>query len=165
MKKIQFIWVAFLLSLSFSVFSATDRLDFKSVEQEEDYHLLTQELRCPQCQNNSIADSNATIAVDMRAKVFELLNEGKQKKDIVQYMVDRYGDFVTYDPPFTFSTAILWFVPFALVFFGIFLIFKRKKIEGHANHQNFEHSTATEESTDLSTEEKVRLQKLLKKDD
>ena len=51
------------------------------------YHQLTQELRCPQCQNNNIADSNATIAVDMRGKVFELLQEGKKRSEVVDYMI------------------------------------------------------------------------------
>lgn len=163
MKKIKIIFTIFLLTVTTYCFAATDRLDFKSAEQEENYHLLTQELRCPQCQNNSIADSNATIAVDMRAKVFELLDEGKSEKDIIQYMVDRYGDFVTYDPPFTMSTAILWIVPFTLMFFGLFLVFKGKK-----KRTVVETSTSnikTEDDVSLSSEEKERLQKLLKKDD
>ena len=69
----------FLTALLFSsvAFSAIDALNFSSPQQESDYHQLTQSLRCPQCQNNNIADSNATIAVDMRGKVFELLQEGK----------------------------------------------------------------------------------------
>ena len=62
--------------VSISVTASIDALNFASPEQEKDYHQLTQELRCPQCQNNNIADSNATIA-DMRGKVFELLQEGK----------------------------------------------------------------------------------------
>ena len=89
------------LLFSVSASAAIDALNFSSPQQEDDYHALTQELRCPQCQNNNIADSNAVIAVDMRGKVFELLQEGKSKQDVVQYMVDRYGNFVTYDPPLT----------------------------------------------------------------
>ena len=88
----------FSTALFFSVtaFGAIDALNFSSSQQEDDYHSLTQELRCPQCQNNNIADSNATIAVDMRGKVFEFLQEGKSREDGVKYMVDRYGNFVTY---------------------------------------------------------------------
>lgn len=118
----------FLTALLFSsvAFSAIDALNFSSPQQESDYHQLTQSLRCPQCQNNNIADSNATIAVDMRGKVFELLQEGKSKQDVVDYMVARYGNFVTYDPPMTASTLILWIAPLLLVFLGVIFLFKRK---------------------------------------
>ena len=80
--------------------------------------------RCIERQN--IADSNATIAVDMRGKVFELLQEGKNRNEVVDYMIQRYGNFVTYDPPMTMSTIILWIAPILLVFVGILFVFKRK---------------------------------------
>ncbi|MBN6063186.1 cytochrome c-type biogenesis protein CcmH [Aggregatibacter actinomycetemcomitans] len=115
------------LFFSINAFAAIDALNFSSPQQEADYHALTQELRCPQCQNNNIADSNAAIAVDMRAKVFELLQEGKSKQDVVQYMVDRYGNFVTYDPPLTVATLVLWVAPFALILFGLVWLFGRKR--------------------------------------
>ena len=70
-------WLFNRTFVSISATASIDALNFASPEQEKDYHQLTQELRCPQCQNNNIADSNATIAVDMRGKVFELLQEGK----------------------------------------------------------------------------------------
>ncbi|HHV6641332.1 TPA: cytochrome c-type biogenesis protein, partial [Haemophilus influenzae] len=124
MKKI---WL-FLTALLFSsvAFSAIDALNFSSPQQESDYHQLTQSLRCPQCQNNNIADSNATIAVDMRGKVFELLQEGKSKNDVVDYMVARYGNFVTYDPPITASTLVLWIAPLLLVLLGVVFLLRRK---------------------------------------
>ena len=124
MKKI---WL-FLTALLFSsvAFSAIDALNFSSPQQESDYHQLTQSLRCPQCQNNNIADSNATIAVDMRGKVFELLQEGKSKNDVVDYMVERYGNFVTYDPPITASTLVLWIAPLLLVLLGVVFLLRRK---------------------------------------
>lgn len=77
MKKSWLFLTALLVSISAT--ASIDALNFASPEQEKDYHQLTQELRCPQCQNNNIADSNATIAVDMRGKVFELLQEGKNE--------------------------------------------------------------------------------------
>ena len=118
----------FLTALLFSsvAFSAIDALNFSSPQQESDYHQLTQSLRCPQCQNNNIADSNATIAVDMRGKVFELLQEGKSKNDVVEYMVARYGNFVTYDPPMTASTLVLWIAPLLLVLLGVVFLLRRK---------------------------------------
>lgn len=100
---------------------------FDSPQQEADYQSLIQTLRCPQCQNNNIADSNATIATDMRAKTLELLKQGKSKNEVVDYMVERYGNFVTYDPPMTPATIFLWVLPVLLILSGIGLIFMRKR--------------------------------------
>lgn len=140
-------------------FAAIDALAFKSAQQEKDYHNLTQELRCPQCQNNNIADSNATIAVDMRAKVFELLNEGKSKDDIVNYMVERYGNFVTYNPPITPATILLWALPLCLIISGVLLILRRKPKASQSAVKNAE----VAENISLSAEDEQRLQALLNK--
>jgi len=85
------------LFVSISATASIDALNFASPEQEKDYHQLTQELRCPQCQNNNIADSNATIAVDMRGKVFELLQEGKTTNDDVNNRIMDCPNFVSVD--------------------------------------------------------------------
>lgn len=146
----------FLTALLFSsvAFSAIDALNFSSPQQESDYHQLTQSLRCPQCQNNNIADSNATIAVDMRGKVFELLQEGKSKNDVVDYMVARYGDFVTYDPPITASTLVLWIAPLLLVLLGVVFLLRRKpKTQSAVKSQDV-----------LTDEDNARLAELLNKD-
>jgi cytochrome c-type biogenesis protein CcmH len=79
---------------------------------------LTEQLRCPKCQNNSIADSNAIIAADMRTKVYELMMQGQNKQQIIDYMVARYGNFVTYEPPVTPATLILWIGPLLFVLIG-----------------------------------------------
>lgn len=115
-----------LLLVSVSTFAAIETYEFSSPQQEQTYQQLTQQLRCPQCQNNNIADSNATISNDMRAKVYELLQQGKDKQEIVDYMVQRYGNFVTYDPPLTLSTALLWLIPALLLLLGIGVLFRRK---------------------------------------
>ncbi|MDU3900914.1 cytochrome c-type biogenesis protein CcmH [Haemophilus sp. SZY H35] len=146
----------FLTALLFSsvAFSAIDALNFSSPQQESDYHQLTQSLRCPQCQNNNIADSNATIAVDMRGKVFELLQEGKSKNDVVDYMVARYGNFVTYDPPMTASTLVLWIAPLLLVLLGVVFLLRRKpKAQSAVKSQDV-----------LTDEDNTRLAELLNKD-
>lgn len=148
MKKLTALFVLFL---SFSTFAAIDALNFQSAQQEEDYHSLTQQLRCPQCQNNNIADSNATIAVDMRAKVFELLQQGKDKQDVVDYMVERYGNFVTYNPPVNAATIFLWLIPALLVLIGVVFVLKRKPKQ-KAKEQS---------SSMLSEEENQRLQSIL----
>ncbi|QPB42986.1 cytochrome c-type biogenesis protein [Rodentibacter haemolyticus] len=147
----------FLTALLFSsvAFCAIDALNFASSQQESDYHQLTQSLRCPQCQNNNIADSNATIAVDMRSKVFELLQEGKSKNEVVDYMVARYGNFVTYDPPITAATLILWIAPLFLIVFGVIFLLKRKpKVQ-----------SAVKSDTVLTEEDKARLAELLNQKD
>ena len=146
----------FLTAILFSsvAFSAIDALNFTSPQQESDYHQLTQSLRCPQCQNNNIADSNATIAVDMRGKVFELLQEGKSKNDVVDYMVARYGNFVTYDPPMTASTLVLWIAPLLLVLLGVVFLLRRKpKTQSAVKSQDV-----------LTDEDNARLAELLNKD-
>ncbi|KKZ54865.1 cytochrome c-type biogenesis protein [Haemophilus haemolyticus] len=146
----------FLTALLFSsvAFSSIDALNFSSPQQESDYHQLTQSLRCPQCQNNNIADSNATIAVDMRGKVFELLQEGKSKNDVVDYMVARYGNFVTYDPPITASTLVLWIAPLLLVLLGVVFLLRRKpKAQSAVKSQDI-----------LTDEDNARLAELLNKD-
>ena len=78
---------------------------------------VSEQLRCLVCQNQSIADSNAELAVDLRNQVIEQVKAGKSNEEIVNYMVDRYGDFVLYNPPFKASTVILWVGP-AVLFFG-----------------------------------------------
>ena len=159
MKKILFFLTALFCSVS--AWASIDVLNFTSPDQEKEYQQLTQELRCPQCQNNNIADSNATIAVDMRAKVFELLQEGKSKQQVVNYMVQRYGNFVTYDPPLTAATIMLWVLPLLLVLFGIALVLRRRtKIQNAI--QNQEQNVSVEQMESLTDAEQQRLQELLK---
>ncbi|WP_437613795.1 cytochrome c-type biogenesis protein [Erwinia sp. V71] len=111
--------------LSFSALAAIDTLQFDSEQQEQQYRHLTESLRCPKCQNNSIADSNAMIAADMRMKVYQLTREGQSPQQITDYMVARYGNFVTYQPPLTASTLILWAGPALFVLLGALVIIVR----------------------------------------
>ena len=160
MKKTLFFLTALFCSLP--ALAAIDALNFSSAEQEKEYHQLTQELRCPQCQNNNIADSNATIALDMRAKVFELLQEGKSKQDVVNYMVDRYGNFVTYDPPLTVATLSLWLVPLFLGLFGAFFVLRRKPVALKTKESAAEMMQQNVAQTTLTDADQQRLQQLLK---
>lgn len=81
--------------------------------------VLAQELRCLVCQNQTIADSNADLAVDLRRVVRAQILEGKSDRDIKSYLVARYGDFVLYNPPVQGNTTLLWFGPFLLLFVGV----------------------------------------------
>lgn len=125
MKRVIF---AALLILFSGIAAATiDTWQFKNEAQEQQFRELTGALRCPKCQNNSIADSNAMIAHDMRQKVYELMQQGKSRKAIVDYMVDRYGNFVTYEPPVTPSTIILWLLPALFILGGGAVIWRSSR--------------------------------------
>ena len=80
---------------------------------------IAAELRCLVCQNQTIADSHADLAVDLRRQVREMLQQGKSQRDILDFMTARYGDFVLYRPPLKSSTALLWLGPFALLLGGL----------------------------------------------
>ena len=115
---------ALMLLLCANALAAIDVMPFKDEEQEQRFRLLTEQLRCPKCQNNSIADSSSAIAADLRQKVFTLMQEGKSDSDIVDYMVARYGNFVTYDPPLTPLTMLLWVVPAAAIAMGGWILLR-----------------------------------------
>jgi len=125
MKRGWLLIVAFLFS--FNVLAAIDTFQFKDEAQEQQFRQLTEQLRCPKCQNNSIADSNAMIASDMRLKVYELQQQGKTKQQIIDYMVERYGNFVTYEPPMTPATLILWVLPVLFILGGAGVIVMRSR--------------------------------------
>jgi cytochrome c-type biogenesis protein CcmH len=86
---------------------------------------LAHELRCLVCQNQTLADSNAPLAVDLRNQIREQLKAGKTERDVLDFMVARYGDFVLYRPPFKASTAALWLGPFVLLGLGAWLLYRR----------------------------------------
>ncbi|MCA1768010.1 MAG: cytochrome c-type biogenesis protein CcmH [Idiomarina sp.] len=92
---------------------------FDNEQQRATYQQLTKELRCPKCQNQNIADSNAPLAEDMRDRSYQMLKEGKSREEIIEFMVARYGDFVHYQPPFTTVTSVLWWGPVLIVIIGI----------------------------------------------
>ncbi|MFJ5508599.1 cytochrome c-type biogenesis protein [Pectobacterium jejuense] len=115
------------LLLSFSVLASSEVLRFDNDTQEQEFRELTMQLRCPKCQNNSIADSNSMIASDMRQKVYELMQQGQTKEQVVDYMVDRYGYFVTYEPPITPFTLLLWLLPALFLAAGAWMIIRRAR--------------------------------------
>ena len=91
---------------------------------------ISEQLRCLVCQNQSIAESNAELAVDLRNQVIEQINAGRTDEEIIKYMVDRYGDFVLYKPPFKASTVVLWLGPAVLFFgavIGFYISLRRRK--------------------------------------
>lgn len=97
--------------LSINSYAAIDVYDFDSVQQEAQYRGLIEELRCPKCQNQNLAGSDAPIAQDLKQKTYDMIKEGRSDGEIRAYMQERYGDFITYKPPVRPSTWILWFFP------------------------------------------------------
>ena len=97
---------------------------------------LSAQLRCLVCQNQSIAESNAPLAVDLRNQINEQIKAGKSDREIVDFMVTRYGDFVLYRPPFKAATALLWIGPIALLLLAVYffyrtLVSRRTRVEDH----------------------------------
>ena len=97
-------------------------LQFQDAAEEARFHALAAELRCVMCQNQSLADSNAQIAYDLRAEVLQLMREGRTDAQIKQFLVQRYGEFVLYRPQVESGTWLLWFGPLLLVLVGGFVV-------------------------------------------
>jgi len=119
------------LSLLGVAHAAIDTYEFKDEGERARFRTLTEELRCPKCQNQNIADSNAPIATDLRREIFRMLEEGQSNAQIVDFLVLRYGDFVLYKPPVNARTYLLWYGPFALLGLGVLglggLVLRRRK--------------------------------------
>ena len=147
--------VVFGLTLTGIAHAAIDTYEFANDAERDRFRELTKELRCPKCQNQDIADSNAPIATDLRREIYRMLGEGKDNQQILDFMVARYGDFVLYKPALTRKTAVLWFGPLALLVGGLVVIGvivgRRRRTE------------QTEGSDTLSAEERKRLDTLLDK--
>ena len=134
--------------------AAIDAYTFKDEAERARYTELTRELRCPKCQNQDIADSNAPIAADLRKEIYRMLGEGQSNQQIIDFMVDRYGEFVRYKPELNAHTWLLWFGPAALLLGGVTLIgviVRRRR------------QPRPEEADVLSEEERQRLAHLLDK--
>ena len=106
---------------------------FDSKETEKTFHKLSEELRCLVCQNQNIAESNADLAKDLRLEMYTMLSQGKTEAEIVDFMVQRYGDYVLYRPPFKPMTWLLWFGP-GLVFV-ISLVFVVRLMKSRSNEK------------------------------
>ncbi len=108
--------------------AAIEAYQFEDAATEQQYKELIKELRCLVCQNQNLADSDADLAKDLRQQTFEMLQQGKDKKQITEYMVNRYGDFVLYRPPVKSDTLLLWAGPFILLLAVLLIVvFKVKK--------------------------------------
>lgn len=129
-----------------------DTYQFKNEANQEHAMQLARSLRCPQCQNQDIVDSNSPVAKDLRMEVYKMVDAGKSDSEIIEFMTSRYGEFVLYKPRLETKTYILWLGPVALLLFGalVAFIFIRKQ-RGHAD-----------KPAELSAEDQQQLAELLK---
>ncbi len=119
---LQWLLVAGLTFAGIAHSQAIEPLPFKNHAEEVRFQHLTGQLRCLVCQNESLADSNAELARDLRLDVFQQMQHGKSDAQIKQYLVARYSDFVLYDPPLKPDTWLLWFGPLLILFGGAVVV-------------------------------------------
>ncbi|MEP1213856.1 MAG: cytochrome c-type biogenesis protein [Marinobacter sp.] len=117
--------LAALLLMTFgpsSVAQSNDVYSFDSRAEEQRFQTLISELRCPKCQNQNIADSNAPISKDMREEVYQMMSEGARNEEIVDALVSRFGEFVRYKPEVDRRTILLWATPVIAVAVGFLVV-------------------------------------------
>lgn len=124
MKPLLFI----LFFLSLPVSASIDTYQFDTPAQEQRFRQLIDELRCPKCQNTNLSGSDAEVARDLKGRAYRLMQEGKSDDEIRVYLVDRYGDFISYRPPLRGATTLLWFGPLLLLLLvGAFLVWRVRR--------------------------------------
>jgi cytochrome c-type biogenesis protein CcmH len=124
MKKIFLPLLILLTFASLPSQAAIDAYQFDDPEKEALYKKLVKELRCTVCQNQDIGDSNAGLAQDLRRKTYEMISAGKDEDYILDYMSQRYGDFVLYRPRLQKNTLLLWIGPFIILIAAVFFLLK-----------------------------------------
>ena len=165
-KSVTIKLASLLIACLFSMasFAAIDVYDFDSVQQEAQYRGLIEELRCPKCQNQNLAGSDAPIAQDLKQKTYDLVKDGRSDGEIRAYMQERYGDFISYKPPVRPSTWILWFFPPLLLIILLVGWFwqsiRRQLVASGASG-----ITADNTAEALSVAEKAELERLLSRAD
>lgn len=141
-----------LLLVTMLAHAAIDPYEFDTEEQRLRYLDFTRELRCPKCQNQNLADSNAPIAQDLRHQLQRLLREGRSDQEIVDFMVDRYGEYVLYEPRLEAKTLLLWAAPGLMLLGGagilLVVVLRARR-------------AASSRERGLSAEERKRLLRLL----
>ena len=152
---LRWLTLSFCLVVTNSAFSAEHGqaglfgYEFNTEQDEERFRDLASKLRCLVCQNQNLLDSDAELAADLRDETYKLFRLGQSNEEIKGFLVDRYGDFVLYDPPFKPSTYFLWFGPFALLAIGIVILVR--SVRGQTPQR----------VSEMSDEERRRVEKLL----
>ena len=136
MKILPVILLLIYLLLSNFTYANDEPVIFENRNLEERYYFLIEEIRCLVCQNQSLADSNAPLAQDLRNEIFKMIQENKSNIEIMDFLVERYGDFVLYRPPLKKNTWLLWFGPFLFLIIGFFVavfVIKKQSEESQGN--------------------------------
>ena len=121
----------FLLVIQSSTFAQVDTFEFESNEQQSRFRQLSDELRCPMCQNTNLSGSTGGVAEDLRREIHRMILEGMSNEEIEQFMFERYGDFIFYRPRLRAETVLLWFGPIIFLILGGFVaygIFRRANL-------------------------------------
>lgn len=140
-----------LQTISMSAHAAVDTFEFATDEQQQRFRRMSDEFRCPMCQNTSLTGSNGGVAEDLRREIYLMITDGKTDAEIEQFMFERYGDFVFYKPRLMLTTLLLWFGPLLFLLIGGWLIIG---IVRRAKPQE-------KEQVVLNTDEQERLRDLL----
>lgn len=133
-------------------YAAVDVFEFDTPEQEQRFRALSNEFRCPMCQNANLSSSPGGVAADLRREIYRMIIEGQTDQEIEAFMLARYGDFILYRPRLTLQTVLLWFGPLLFLIIGAWVAFSIMRRSGGE-------SPASSES--LSVDEEARLKKLL----
>ena len=149
----KIVFLLFLLVCQ-NLFATDEPVQFDNPEQYERYYALIEEVRCLVCQNQSLADSNAELAQDLRNEIIDMIDAGKSNDEILQFLVERYGDFVLYRPPLKENTWLLWLGPFIFLIVAIIvaIIIVRKQTANKTD------------SVELTAEQQQQLSELTHKD-
>ncbi|NJD04936.1 MAG: cytochrome c-type biogenesis protein CcmH [Methylococcaceae bacterium] len=142
------ILILLLAALSLPV-TATEIRDFAAPSRQAAYENLIKDLRCLVCQNQSLADSDADLAKDLRTEVYNIIQSGKNEDEAVKFLTDRYGDFVLYRPPVKPITYLLWLGPFAALLGGGLFLWRQAR-----------RRSVADDDDELSAEERQRLERL-----
>ena len=115
-------------SIIFSSFTVGESLyEFDSIEDEKRFYALIKEIRCPKCTSGSLASSNAPVSEDLKSKIIQLIKEGKSDKEIKEFLSDRFGNQVLYNPGLSKDTYFLWFAPGLFLMLVLLFFFFRKR--------------------------------------
>ena len=133
MRFLRVLLVAMLVVAGAAHAQAIEPMPFTNHAQELRFQQLTRQLRCPMCQNETLADSNAPIARDLRNQIFKLMQEGRSDAQIKQYLVARYSNYILYNPPLKPGTVLLWFGPLLILLAGagvVLVAIRKRKRDG-----------------------------------
>ncbi len=150
----QLLFTLGILALSVpQAYAVIETYEFDSELEAERYHQFIEELRCPKCQNQNLSGSNSPIAEDLRRELYRMLQDGKSDQQIVDFMVERYGDFILYRPRFNPETALLWLSPIIFLLLGLFVMF--------SVYRRQRSTAAVDQETSLEVAEQEKLEQIL----